>query len=186
MRNVLLTVLVAAVVLTTTGCGSDRISDVDGGGVVLSISNFDGLPFQVSVNDAAALGAVQIDEIVIESIAKAANQATSSLQNVEMDSYEVTFTRGDIGTRVPAPLVRNVLGVVPVNGSETYSNLPILTLEQLADIPLSDLLFENGSFDEETGSQLILLNIRLRFFGRTISGENVETAPMSFSVEFIP
>jgi hypothetical protein len=63
-------------------------------------------------------------------------------------------------------------------------NLEILTIQQLASPPLSDLLTANGGLDLETGGRTILLNFALRFFGRTLSGDEVDTAPARFTIEF--
>lgn len=166
------------------GCES-RTDKVDGGGVLLSISDFDGLPVVVSVNQAEGAGLVQIDEVTIDNVVKNPVGGSSDLMNVEMESYEITFRRADTGSRLPPPLVRNIFGVVPVNGSETYENLPILTLEQLQRAPLSDLLLVNGGLDTETGADTILLNLSMRFFGRTLSGDRVDTAPARFTLEFV-
>lgn len=169
--------------LSLTACES-RTDKVDGGGVLLSISDFDGLPAQVSVNNATATGLVQIGEVIIDNIPKNANAPTSALQNVEIDSYEVVFTRADTGTRVPPVLVRQIFSVAPVNAGVTLENLPVLSFEQLSTTPLTDLLFVNGGFDSETGGQTILLNLGLRFFGRTLSGDEVDTQVAGFTVEF--
>jgi hypothetical protein len=169
--------------LALLGCES-RTDKVDGGGVLLSVSDFDGLPVAVSMDVAAAVGLVQVDEITIQNVVKNPTGARSSLMNVELDSYEVTFTRADTGTRLPPPLVRNLFGVVPVGGSDTLENLPILSLEQIGSPPLSDLLTINGGVDLETGGQTILLNLSLRFFGETLSGDPVDSAPARFTVEF--
>jgi hypothetical protein len=105
--------------------------------------------------------------------------------NVELESYEITFTRADTGTRVPNPFVRGVGGgLVPVAGTLDIDGLPLFDEEQLENPPLSDLMFENGGTDTETGDQTILLNWRLRFFGRTLSGDEVETAPIEFTTRF--
>ena len=106
--------------------------------------------------------------------------------NVEIQSYEVTYTRADQGTRVPPPMVRGLFGVAPAGGDYIVENLPVMALEQLLNPPLSDLLFQNGGFDKETGSTLIKLNFILRFFGRTLSGDEVETDPIFFTVDFVP
>lgn len=169
--------------LALLGCES-RTDKVDGGGVLLSISDFTGLPAQVSMDAASFAGGVQIDTITIQSVVKNPSGGTSALMNVEIDSYEVVFSRADTGTRLPPPLVRNLFGVVPVNGSDIILNLPILTIQQLASPPLSDLLTANGGLDLETGGRTILLNLSLRFFGRTLSGDEVDTAPARFTIEF--
>ena len=185
-KNLLLTVaLTTLTLLAVVGCES-RTDKVDGGGVLLSISDFDGLPVQVSVNAATAGGLVQVGEIVIQSVVKNPSEPTSQLQNVELESYEVVYTRQDTGTRLPPVFVRELFSVVPVGGTATIENLPVMSLEQLDAEPLSDLLFQNGGFDSETGAQSILLNLRIRFFGRTLSGDEVDTQLAGFTVEFTP
>ncbi len=174
-----------ALMLALGACES-RTDKVDGGGVLLSISDFDGLPVQISVNGAVGGGLVQVGEIVIDNIPKAPGQPTSSLQNVEISSYEVTYQRADTGTRLPPVFVRQIFSSIPVNGSVTLENLPVMSLEQLTTVPLSDLQFINGGFDTETGGATILLNLRLRFFGRTLSGDAVDTQTAGFTIEFTP
>lgn len=169
--------------LALLGCES-RTDKVDGGGVLLSITDFDGLPAQVSMDAAGFVGGVQIDSLTVQSVAVNPAAGTSALMNVEIDSYEVVYSRADTGTRLPPPLVRNLFGVIPVNGTDTIENLPILTIQQLSSPPLSDLLTANGGLDLETGGRTILLNLSLRIFGRTLSGDEVDTAPARFTIEF--
>lgn len=178
--------LFLSLLLITLGACESRTDKVDGGGVLLSISDFDGLPAQVAVNGALATGLVQVDEIDIQNIAKNPNEPTSSLQNVEISSYEVTYTRADTGTRLPPVFVRQLFSSIPVDGTIILENLPVMSLEQLDATPLSDLQFINGGLDSETGENTILLNLRMRFFGRTLSGDAVETQTAGFTVEFTP
>ena len=168
------------------GCTSgDRVDDTEGG-VILSVTDFDGLPAQVSVNALGFPPLVTIDEIVIENLPKDPNGVTSDLMNVEMQSYEVVYTRVDSGSREPTPLVRSIFGVAPINGTIVYENLPILGAEQLTNPPLEDLLVLNGGIDSETGGRTISLELRIRFFGRTLTGDDVATAPIRFDIEFVP
>ena len=185
MRHLAKIALVLAFLLLSAGCDS-RLDRTDGGGVLLSVSDFDGLPTVVSVSDARADGAVIIESVTIQSIARDIDGDTSDLMNVEMQSYEVTFSRADGGTRLPPPMVRNIFGVAPVGGTQIYENLPLMLNDQIATVPLSDLFLENGGFDKETDRTSIILNLRLRFFGRSIGGEAVDTAPVTFTVEFVP
>jgi hypothetical protein len=182
-KSLLISCLVTCVAFV--GCSS-RTDKTDSGGVLLSITDFDGLPIAVSVNSASAAGFVQVDSIDIENIAKIVDGNTSDLMNVEIQSYEVKYSRADSGTRIPTPYVRGLFGVVPVGGSITYDNLPVMSNDQLMNLPLSDLLAQNGGTDKETGNSRIVLNFSIRFFGRTLSGNAVETAPGLFTVEFIP
>jgi hypothetical protein len=173
-------VLVLAVMLAA-GCNSR--TDRSEGSVILSVVDFDGLPTRASVN---ASNLLTIETIDIDNIPKDPNGTTSDLQNVEMRSYEVVYTRSDGGTRLPPPLVRSIFGVAPVSGTVTYDNLPIMTAEQLDNPPLSDLLIFNGGIDTETGSPVITITFTMRFFGRTLAGDDVATAPIRFDVEFVP
>lgn len=177
--------LALAVALSGLAGCSDRV-DRSEGGVILSVTDFDGLPSQVSVNALGFPPLVTIDQITIENLPKDPNGNTSNLMNVEMQSYEIVYTRVDTGTRQPTPLVRSIFGVAPVNGQVVYDNLPILAAEQLTNPPLRDLLVVNGGIDSETGGRTITLELRVRFFGRTLTGDNVATAPIRFDVEFVP
>lgn len=181
MTRVAKTFFALALALAVGACDT-RTERTDGGGVLLSIEDFDGLPIIVSVNG----GIIQIEEVTIANVAKQPGGNTSSLMNVEIHSYEVTYTRADAGTRIPVPFIRGLFGVAPVNGTVVFENLPIVGLDQLENVPLSDLLFENGGIDTETGDDRIALNLRLRFFGRTLSGDEVETAPAAFTIDFTP
>lgn len=169
-------------VLVLPGCESR--TDRSEGGVILSISDFDGLPLRVSVNDSDAF--VQLETVTIQNLPTNPDGSVSSLMNVEMTSYEVTYTRFDGGTRVPPPLVQAVFGVAPINGTIVYDNLVLLGAAQMLDEPLEDLLIANGGIDTETGAQVIRLRLRLRFFGRTLTGDSVVTAPATFDIEFVP
>lgn len=181
MRRSIAFLLAACVLLAVGGC--NERTDESEGGVILSVTDFDGLPVRASVNAASLLA---IEEVIIENLPKDPNGPTSDLMNVEMRSYEVVYNRVDTGTRVPGPLVRSIFGVAPVGGQITYDNLPVMSAEQLLNPPLSDLLIANGGIDRETGSQFITIEFRVRFFGRTLTGDDVATAPIRFDVEFVP
>ncbi len=181
MRSRQMLAVVAVVLLGVVGC-SGSTDKVDGGGVILSVSNFDGLPVQISMSVVGDL--VSIGEVTLENIAKNSTAEVSDLMNVELQSYEVTYSRADQGTRVPTDFVRGLFGAVPVNSTAVYENLPVMSLEQLLTTPLSDLV-EFGR-DTETGGSTILLNCRMRFFGRTLSGDAIETGPQQFTIEFVP
>ena len=183
MKKVTAILALTLAVLALSACES-RTDSTDGGGVLLSISDFDGLPIRVFVNTAGAI--LQVEELVIQNIAKDPTGVVSDLMNVELESYEVVYTRGDQGTRVPPKLVVGLFGVAPVGGTASFNNMAVMEADQFLNEPLSDLLFANGGFDKETGEQVIVLNLTMRFFGRTLSGDAVQTAPATFTVEFIP
>ena len=183
MRKVANLLLIVCLVVVFTACES-RTDRTDSGGVVLSITDFDELPIAVSVNSTGAF--VTVGEINVENVSANPNGVTSDLMNVEIVSYEVLYSRADGGTRVPSKYVRGIFGVAPVGGELTIEGLPVMGPDQLTTEPLSDLLWEQGGFDRETGEARITLNFALRFFGRTLSGDAVSTAPALFTVEFTP
>lgn len=177
--------LVLLVSLGLLGC-QQRTDRVDSGGVLLSISDFDGLPVVVDASSTVATnsGLVQILQITVQNVVKNGAADTSALMNVEIQSYEVTFTRADKGTRVPPPLVEYIFGTVPVNGNYILDNGPVMRLDQFNTVPLRDLL--DYGYDRETSSQVVRLTVGIRFFGRTLSGKAVESAPAYFTIDVVP
>ena len=176
--------LVLLVVLGALGC-QGTADDADTGGVKLSIVDFDGLPTMVSARSAVANGGlVQVEQIVVENVVLAPGSNTSSLQNVEIQSYEVTYTRADTGRRTPPTLIEYVFGVAPVAGRFTLDNGPVMRLDQLNTVPLRDLI--DYGYDRETGSQVIRLTVGIRFFGKTLSGKAVDSAPAYFTLDVVP
>ena len=183
--SVLLLVALALASLPVLGC-SDA-NETDSGGVSLVLSDFDELPIAASVNTLAANGSVlQVGELTLQSIIQNPNAEVTNLQTIELSTLEVTYRRADTGTRVPDTLVQRILGSVPPGGTTTIENQPILFSQQLLNPPLSDLLFVNGALDRETGSDVILLDVQLRFFGETLGGREVVSNPQSFTIEFVP
>jgi hypothetical protein len=181
--------LTAVVVLMVGvfGCASGNSPDGrDQGNVILSITDFDGLPIQASVNLIAPQGFLQIGRLTISNIAADPTGTTSTLMNVEIERYEVGFTRADRGTKTPQPTVRGIFGIAPVNGTIVFDNLPIMSAEEFVTQPLSDLLLQNGGIDKETGSEVILLNLEIKFYGRTLGGDRVETQTAArFTIQFV-
>jgi hypothetical protein len=187
--------LLALALLASLSC-EKRTDRVDSGGVLLTITSFDELPAEVSVNapggdvicSAGSPGGcvVSVGELQITNTSKEPGGVTSDLMDVSLESYQVTYSRRGNGTRLPPVLVSAIFGLAPVNGTETINNLRILGPAQLLNRPLADLLFLNGGIDGETGSNVISLNVSLQFFGRTLSGDTVATQPATFTVDFVP
>ncbi len=169
-------------VLVLGACSSGDLSDTDSGGVLLSVSNFDGLPGFVSVS--ASGGVATIGSITVQNIAKNPATGTSNLMNVEVQSFEFTYTRDDTGTRVPPKLIEYAFGVVPVNGSFNYNNQQFLRPAQFEAQPLKDLA--DFGRDTETNTTAVRMRVTIRVFGRTLSGDTVASTPVSFSVDVVP
>jgi len=169
--------------LALLGCQA-RTDKQDGGGILLSISDFDGLPTTISASAGAAAGQVSVNSITVQSIIKNPGQPTSDLMTVEIESYEVTFQRDDTGTRLPPRLKNYVFGSVAAGGTFTLTNGPIMRVDQFNNQPLRDMI-ELGK-DPETQSTVMRFRVGIQFFGKTISGEVVESAPAYFTLEVFP
>ncbi|NJL27964.1 MAG: hypothetical protein HC897_08720 [Thermoanaerobaculia bacterium] len=180
MKTIARLLMLGLALVVTLGC-PERTERTDSGGVLLEVAFVDTVGV-VSVN---ANPRLSIETITVNSIVAQPGGATSSLMDVEVESYEVTYQRVDNGTRVPPAFVNNILSTVPVGGTLTLTNYPVMTVDQLRNPPLSDLLFENGGFDKETGNTNIKLNLTIRFFGRTLSGREVSSVPRAQTIEFV-
>jgi hypothetical protein len=173
-------ILVAAgLLLVVAGCRG-RTDRTDSGGVLLSAS-FNLPPTQFVTSTATVLPTIQTT--TIQNVVADPAGVTSALENVELRSYQIVYTRADTGTRVPPPLVQPLSGIVPVNGSLTITNLSVLDNAQAGNPPISDI--SNFGVDHETGSIVVELNLSVTFFGRTLSGREVASAPTGFRMEVI-
>lgn len=172
--------LAALALLVFAGLSCNSKTDRSESSVLLTVSTFNLLPLTVSVTS----GPTQIPSITLRSVALDPTGTTSSLQDIQMRSYEVRYARRDTGTRLPQPLVESLFGNVSVNSTAVFSNLVFLRTAQLSSPPLSDL--ENFGTDQQTGSRVIPLRVTMRFFGRTLSGTDVASDAVSFDVEVVP
>jgi hypothetical protein len=170
--------LLIALTLAVTSCRSR--TDKSEGTVLLSVSHFNGLPISVSATN----GPFQIDQITLRSFFKDPSVQTSTghqLEGIELRSYEVTFRRRDSGTRTPPPTVQGIFGLVEPLGTLDLFNTPFLTSDQTGNQPLKDLITLGR--DTETGTSVITLDVTLRFFGRTLSGDDIASEPSTFTIE---
>lgn len=178
------------VAVLAVGC-EGRTDKVDAGGVILTVSDFDGLPINISAQgcpipppNGPLTFLCTLDSITIRNIAKNQNATTSPLMNVEIHSYEIRWARQSVGTRVPPVLVESVFGEAPVNGEFELEGAPILRIDQFENQPLRDL--RELGYDSETGSTVIRMQGQIRFFGKTLSGDPVISQFGYFSIDFVP
>jgi len=180
MNRTIKTLALSCLALALAGCESP--DKVDAGGVILSLSDFDGLPISISATGSCC--SVAVASMTLTSISKNPGGPTGPLMNVEIQSYEVIYTREDTGNRTPPRLVQSIFGVVPVNGTSQLDNYPVLREDQFNSQPFLDL--QDFGRDTQTGTTVVRLRLTIRFFGRTLSGDAVESTPASFSVEVVP
>ncbi len=181
MNNMHRLLTLGTLVLALGGCSGD-LGRTDSGGVRLSITDFDELPIYISAGGDCCT--VAVPTMTLANVAIDPSGSTSDLMNVEIQSYEVVYTREDSGTRVPPKLVQAIFGVVPVNGTSTLNDYPVIKEDQFNNQPFLDMI-NNGS-DSETGTTVVRMRLTMRFFGRTLAGKAVDSAPASFSIEVRP
>jgi hypothetical protein len=176
-QRILLFLLIASA-LAVTSCRSR--TDRSEGTVVLSVSHFNGLPVSIS----ATTGPFQIDQVTLRNFFKDPAVTTSmghQLEGIELRNYEITYRRRDAGTRTPPPSVQGIFGLVEPLGTLDLFNLPFMTSDQTGNQPLKDLIATGR--DSETGTAVITLDVTLRFFGRTLSGDEIASEPATFTIE---
>ena len=191
MRKLTRSVLLALLAVGLLSCES-RTDRTDTGGVLLTVSSVDGLPFGFSMNDpgndANGDGVpdfVIVDTVTLRSIVSNPAAPSSDLMDIEMRSYQVVFRRLDGGTTTPPPYTGGLFGILVPNGSTaTIVNMPLMGREQLNGRPLRDLIAINGGQEQGTGLRTIRLGMTVTFFGQTLSGDDVSTVPQDWSIEF--
>lgn len=177
-----LTALVLLPLLSLTAAGCRSRTDRSEGNVLLSISSFNGLPSVVSLRSQQP--PFVIETITVRNIAKDPTGSTSELQSVELRTIEIRFQRRDSGSRVPPANLQSIFSLVPVNGTTTLTNIPFLTSDQVLSQPLKDL--RDTGRDSETGTTVVVLDVSMRVFGRTLSGDDIVSDPARFTIEVRP
>jgi hypothetical protein len=177
-----LQVIAAGALVCLLGCNA-RTDRTDGGGVLLSVTQLQLPPTQFVLHNLTTNPVLpSIPTVTLQNVVKDPSAPTTSqLENIELRSYEVTYTRADTGKRVPPPLVASIGGVVPVNGTFNINTLPVIYNNQVDTPPISDIA--QFGVDRETNSTIIVLNVNLRFFGRTLSGQEVQSNTVGFTME---
>jgi hypothetical protein len=131
---------------------------------------------QPGVVNVANVAAVQIDTITLRSELKDPDAIdTRGFADAQINSYQVTFTRTDGGTAVPPAQTFGAGVVVPVRGTATLENFPVLYAPAVQQSPFDQLLPFNGGIDRETGRDEIDTAFNLTFYGQTVSGHRVQS-----------
>jgi hypothetical protein len=178
-RTILFLLIAASLAVTSCRSRTDKSE-----GTVILTAETNAFPVVVSVSSTDP-GVFQIPSFTLHSIIKDPSMVIGTeLQTIEMRSFTVSYRRRDTGTRVPAPIARGLSGNVLPGGNLIVTNLPFLTFDQLLSQPLKDLV--QFGRDTETGTAVITLDVTFQFFGRTISGDDIASAPTSFTIDVTP
>jgi len=98
------------------------------------------------------------------------NASGGTLDDVATTQYRVKWTRSDGGTVAPQEFDQAMTLRIPAGASTTVSDLPLMLWSQMAELPLINLLPENGGLDPETGKNKIVCTAEVQFFGHTMNG----------------
>ena len=170
-------------VFAILGCSTNkRAGETDDGGVILSFVGFGTIPLGMSAS--LDCDFFQVDSMSVRSILKSPGQPTSDLMIVELQGYEVTYERLDNGTRVPPRLVHRIAGSIDPGGTFELLNPPLFEIDQCNSQPLEDM--QDLGFDPETTSTVIHMKLGIRFFGKTIAGDDVETQVAHITFDIVP
>jgi hypothetical protein len=166
--------------------GCEAQDKVDQGGVIVVITDYDlqGLPSVMSATGNYPSVASGDATLIVRNQSRMPNNTTSQLMDVLVEGYEVSFTRGDGGTRVVPTLTEPVGGLIPIGGTMTQTGVVLMRQDQFESSVLQDLRLHGR--DTETNSTVVRLVWHLKFYGKTISGERVETPPISFNLDVTP
>jgi hypothetical protein len=106
--------------------------------------------------------------------------------DTQINTYVVTYSRRDGGTRIPPAETFSAAILLPANGTATLQGFPIMAASSLQRSPFDQLLPFNGGFDRETGLPEIHLFYSITFFGTTASGHRVRSETATGDVFVLP
>jgi hypothetical protein len=138
-----------------------------------------------------ALPAVQFTTITLTShFKRPLDTDPQGFATATMNTYTVTYSRLDTGTRVPTQETFSVGCNLPAGGTCSLNNFPAMYGSALTQSPFDQLLPFNGGIDLETGNREIDIGATFRFYGETASGQRLVsepvTAPLIFSCSVAP
>ena len=166
-------------VLALPGCSTNSQGD-DAAPLYLTV-DFTLLPAVKNVSDATLL---QFQTVTLKSVMKSATASTSTMLDLRIEDYVITWKRLDGGTKVPKTETFAGNVIVPVGGTTTLSNYPFLSISALSLSPFDQLFPYNGGIDQETGKSEIRCAGTVTFRGHTMSGLAVQGSG-TFNMTFV-
>lgn len=135
--------------------------------------------------DIGCNAAVQFQTINIASHFKNPNTTDPlHLQDVQLNTYKVTYSRLDGGHTVPAAETFSAGGLVPSGGTAKLNNFEGMYGYAVQQSPFDQLLPFNGGIDRETGNTQIVVGFTFVFYGETASGQSLASDPATAGVTF--
>ena len=121
------------------------------------------------------IGTVKITNVLIQNTQQPVNLPTNStLDDVLITEYRISYARTDGGTSIPAPFTRSISLSVPLGSAgANLGTFLAFQPDALSQAPFAALLPQNGGRDPQTGRPVVQMNIILEVFGQTMAGERV-------------
>lgn len=179
----------AALLALLPGCSATGDLDNTTSPVALIVGNVQTLsdPFGDVMS---ASGSIPDDEVQVDLVARLKNATditTPTLQEIIVERYEVTFSRTDGGTAVPAGFQRAINAKVQVTAhnqtTERITQIRIVLVPSTikSQPPLSQLIAPG--VESATGFVNIQATATVRFFGTTVAGDQV-SATARIGIDF--
>lgn len=174
--------ILAALALLAASCGGNSTLDDTESAVMLTVEVEEYNP-EIDICGAAGID-VTISEMNVMSRPKEPGGTLGPAQDVNITRWVITPSRSDGGTTASPEWAIDQGVYVPAGGDTKLENWRVFPAEYFLQLPLSNLLPENGGFDPETGQTNIRQTLQLQMFGRTVSGKAVSTVPINIAFNF--
>jgi len=170
-----------ALALVVWSCGGSSTLDNSEAAVFLTV---DIQEYNPDIDLCLQLTDIAITSMSITSEAKNPSVSLGAEQDVNLKRWVIKPYRTDGGSTASPEWTYDTAVYVPAGGSASLANYRIYPFEFLGEVPLANLLSENGGFDPETGNSNIRQSFDLQIFGETVSGKSVATVPVSIGFNF--
>ncbi len=181
MKRITPVFVTLALALVVWSCGGSSTLDNTEAAVFLTV---DIAEYNPDIDICLQLTDIAIDSMDITSEAKNPAASLGAEQDVNLTRWVIKPYRTDGGSTASPEWTYDTAVYVPAGGSASLSNYRIYPFEFLSEVPLANLLIENGGFDPETGNSNIRQSFDLQIFGQTVSGKSVATVPVSIGFNF--
>lgn len=180
-----------ALLVALSGCGDTGTLSSTSAPVTLIIKsitpNNASAPFGDVITDSGGLPEDQVTVNFISRMKNVSDLTQPSLQEIIIERYEVTFSRTDGGSAVPAGFSRAMNAAVRVTPHESVNEqitsvaLVIVPSTHKAQPPLSFLI--SPGFEPSTGFLNLQTTATMTFFGKTVAGDPI-TVTGSIGINF--
>lgn len=174
--------ILAALALLAASCGGNSTLDDTESAVVLTVEVELYNP-EIDICGTAGVD-VSIEKLNVFSNPKDPGGTLSTNSDVNLERWVITPSRSDGGTTASPEWAIDQGVFVAAGGEANLENWRVYPAEYFLELPLSNLLPENGGVDPETGQRNIRQTLRLEIFGRTVSGKSVSTVPINIAFNF--